>query len=234
MKTLALIQARLGSTRLPLKGLLHFRGEPLINWVVKRVRRSELLDGLVAALPDNPGDDILAEHLRGLGVDVFRGPENDVLARFHLAAQAFGATHVVRVCADNPLVWGEEIDHLIRAFHKLGGGDDLYVYNHIPLNNRYPDGLGAEMISAALLQTLHEKAGLPAHREHCLLYIRDHAENFRIHTFDPPNPALRRPEIKLDVDTPADFLALARLPLRIDLPPAEIVRLFPAAHQPQM
>ncbi len=229
MKTIALIQSRLGSTRLPLKALLTLRGEPLINWVIKRVRRSELLNGIVAALPDSPDDDILADHLRSLGVDVFRGPENDVLARFHSAAQTYGVDRVVRICADNPLIWGGEIDNLIRAFDTLGGGDDLYVYNHIPLNNRYPDGLGAEMISAGLLRALHEQASLPGHREHCLSYIRDNAGSFRIHTFDPPDPALHHPELKLDVDTPADFLRLARLPFRIDTPPAEAVRICLAA-----
>ncbi len=229
MKTLALIQTRLGSTRLPLKALLHLRGEPLIHWVIKRVRRAELLDDIVAALPENPDDDVLAEHLDGIGVKVFRGPENDVLARFHLAAKAHNADRIVRICADNPLIWGGELDNLIREFDRLGGGDDLYVYNHIPLNNRYPDGLGAEMISAGLLHALHEKAGLPAHREHCLSYIKDNAGMFRIHTIDPPDPALHHPELKLDVDTPADFLHLARLPFTIDMPPAEAVRICLAA-----
>lgn len=233
MKTLALIQSRLGSTRLPLKALLHLHGEPLINWIIKRLRRSKLLDGLVVALPDNPDDDILAAHLASLDVPVFRGPENDVLARFHLAAEAHKADRVVRVCADNPLIWGEEIDNLIRAFDDLGGGDDLYVYNHIPSGNRYPDGLGAEMISAGLLHSLHERATLPAHREHCLSYIKDNAPSFRIHTFDPPDPALHHPELKLDVDTPADFLYLARLPLYVDIPPVEAVRLCLAASSNQ-
>ncbi|MDR0466475.1 MAG: glycosyl transferase family 2, partial [Deltaproteobacteria bacterium] len=155
-------------------------------------------------------------------IAVFCGPEHDVLERFRAAGEAFGAERVVRVCADNPLVWGGEIDNLIRFFDETGCD---YAYNHVPRNNRYPDGLGAEMLSFALLTELAARAKAPEHREHCLSYLWDHAQDYDVRTFDPPDPRLWRPELKLDVDSPEDFLRLSLLPLHIDMPPEELVQL---------
>lgn len=220
MKTVALVQARLGSSRLPMKSLICLRGLPLIDWVIRRVAQAELVDQVVAAVPDTPLDQVLAEHLERQGVACFRGAEDDVLARFCAAGRAFGADQVVRVCADNPLIWGGAIDALLRFYHR--GGHD-YAYNHIPRNNRWPDGLGAETLSFALLEELDRRAVEPAHREHCLSYIWDHAEAFRIGTFDPEDPALRRPELKLDIDTREDYRRLALLPIHPDMPPRELI-----------
>jgi spore coat polysaccharide biosynthesis protein SpsF len=232
VSTVALIQARLGSSRLPLKSLLCLRGVPLIDWVMRRVAKSALLDRIVAAVPDTPLDAALAAHIRErlLPLDrriaVFCGPEQDVLERFRAAGAAFGASRIVRVCADNPLVWGGEIDNLIRFYEDCGCD---YAYNHIPEGNRYPDGLGAEILSFALLERFAAEASLPEHREHCLSYIRDNAERFDIRTFDPPDPELARPDLKLDLDTREDFLRLSLLPLHPDMPPPEIVRRMSAA-----
>ena len=156
---------------------------------------------------------------------MFRGSEDDVLGRFHMAASFYNATHVVRICADNPLIWGGEIDHLIRAFLTQPGCD--YAYNHVPRGNLYPDGLGAEIVPFEVLEKLEQTAALPAHREHCLSYIWEHKAQFRIHTFDPPDPRLHRPNVKLDVDTPEDFRKLALMPIHADMPPAEVILRYP-------
>ncbi len=142
MRTVALIQARLGSTRLPCKTMLSLHGLPVIDW-------AELIDEVVVATSHRPENDVLEYHLSRQGVAVFRGPEDDVLERFRLAGAAHGAEQVVRICADNPLIWGPAIDDLIRfwrAEHAAGACD--YAYNHIPRGNTYPDGLGAETLSA--------------------------------------------------------------------------------------
>lgn len=229
--TIALIQARMGSSRLPCKMMLSLHGLPIIDWVVRRTTTSRLLDGIIVAVPDIPLDDPLAAHLKKNGVRVFRGPEDDVLRRFRLAAEQAEATHVVRICADNPLIWGGEIDNLIRHYQALPDQGRAYVYNHIPLNNRYPDGFGAEMLSFALLRALDEEAAAPRHREHCLSFIHDNPERFDIITFDPPDPRLRRPDIRLDLDRPEDYRKLALMPLSPDMPPEEIIRCIGAPPQ---
>ncbi|MDR2076299.1 MAG: NTP transferase domain-containing protein [Desulfovibrio sp.] len=229
MKVIALIQARLGSVRLPGKMLLRLHGLPLIDWVTQRTAAATLLDGLVVATTDQARDDRLADHVAGRGFAVFRGPEADVLERFRLAGEWAGATHVVRVCADNPLIWGGAVDDLIRQYRQKAETEDetkLYVYNHIPRNNRWPDGLGAEMVARPLLASLARRAVRPEHREHCLSYIWDHAAEFAIHTFDPADARLRRPDIRLDIDTPADYRRLALMPLTPASAPEEVVRLY--------
>ena len=160
MKTVIVIQARLGSSRLPCKTLLNLHGLPVIDWVVGRCARSELAD--------TRRDEVLARHLRAQGVNTFRGSEQDVLSRMHGAAAAHGADLVVRVCADNPLIWGGEIDNLIRFYqreHTAGNCD--YAYNHIPRNNLYPDGLGAEIVSFELFTKAMNEATLSWTTRNC-------------------------------------------------------------------
>jgi spore coat polysaccharide biosynthesis protein SpsF len=265
-RIVALVQARLGSARLPGKMLLPLHGVPLIDWVLRRVARAELLDAVVLATSTKPRDNALAGHVESLGFPVFRGPENDVLERFRQAGLWAGASHVVRVCADNPLIWGGEIDNLIRHYFSLAGEvdhiagnagtashdiaeraahentsepapnpcapdalpDKLYVYNHIPRNNLYPDGLGAEMISYALLEELAARAVIPAHREHCFSFIWDNPQLFSIQTFDPADPFLRRPDIRLDIDTGEDYQRMARLPVEPASAPQDVIRAYDA------
>lgn len=203
-KIVAIIQARMGSSRFPGKMLAMLRGIPLVEWVVKRVRRSRLLDDCIVAIPEGEVDEPLARHLATLGAPVHRGPEQDVLARFHQAALKCKATTIVRVCADNPLVCPDAIDALI-DFFRSQSPDCRYAYNHIPLNNRWPDGLGAEICSMDTLATLHREATDPVHREHVFEFLKQDPERFPAHTFDPVDPRLARPDLKLDVDHQEDL-----------------------------
>lgn len=225
-KTIAVVQARMGSTRLPRKMLLPLHGRPLIQWVLWRTETSNLLDGIVAAIPDTPQNDGLAAVIGNLGFDVYRGDESDVLDRFYKAAVSKNAGVVVRICADNPLISGEEIDNLIKYF---GATRCDYAYNHIPKGNRYPDGLGAEIVTMDVLKRVHREASIPAHREHCMSYITDNPQMFSIKTFDPPDPDIADPSLKLDVDTEEDLGKLSALKLSINMTSREIVTLFRSA-----
>lgn len=218
MRVIALIQARMGSTRLPFKSLLCLHGLPLIDWVTRRTRTATRIDECVVAIPDTAQNDALAQHLDRQNIAVFRGHEADVLSRMYHAAKAYNATHVVRVCADNPLIWGVALDALLHCYATTGAD---YAYNHIPKDNLWPDGLGAETLSFTLLEEIHTKAVKPEHREHCLSYLWEHAYH-RV-TFNPDDPALHRPDLKLDIDTPEDFCRLARLPLHVDMTGRDIV-----------
>lgn len=222
----AIVQARLGSSRLPLKSLLSLRGLPVIDWVTRRLKKSRLLSRVIVAVPDTALDRVLIEHLKNTNTDSLTGPEEDVLKRFVLAALATDADYIVRVCADNPLVWGEAIDRLIDFY---GCSECDYAWNHVPRDNLWPDGLGAEIISAPLLYELDRLVRLPSQREHCLNYIRDNEPSFRLATFDPREPWLCRPDLKLDLDSPADFQKLALLPLEPDMNAAEIIAACPAS-----
>lgn len=223
MKTVAIIQARLGSTRLPYKMMLSLHGKPLIEWVIKRVQKSKKLDDIVVAIPISQENDILENYIKKLGVKVYRGSESNVLNRFYEAIKNENVTHIVRICADNPLIDGNEIDNLIKFYIKNSCD---YAYNHIPKDNLYPDGLGAEIISFELLKFLNENVVLQNHKEHCLSYIWDNKEKFTIKTFDPPNKKLYRADVKLDVDTFDDYYKLAMKNFDINTSSEELIKLF--------
>ncbi|MBQ7739322.1 MAG: glycosyl transferase family 2 [Desulfovibrionaceae bacterium] len=222
-KIVAIIQARLGSSRLPLKSLLSLRDIPIINWVTWRVSQAKHLDQYIVAIPDTQLDQVLADHLERLRVPYFLGSENDLLDRYIQAARSTSADLVVRICADNPLIWWQAIDQLIEHFLKHKPD---YAYNHIPRNNLWPDGLGAEILSFGLLEDLGRMAKLSSEREHCLNYIWNHPSDFKISTFDPDDKFLCRPDLKLDIDTVDDFQRLAQLPITPDIDGPEIVKIM--------
>ena len=219
-KVVAIVQSRLGSTRLPLKAFLNLHGKPLIDWTLERLAMATRLDGIVVAVPDTEMDALLQKHVEAGGFRCVAGSEDDVLARFVLAAQKANAGKIVRVCADNPLVWGEAVDRLVDFY---GKNSCDYAYNHIPRNNLWPDGLGAEMISRDLLDEMDKKAREKSQREHCLNYIWDNSNDYRIATFDPAEDWLKRPDLKLDVDRPADYVRLAQRPLKTQKNSREIL-----------
>ena len=226
MNIVAIVQARLGSSRLPLKSLLSLRGAPIIDWVASRLKRSKRLTRVVVATPDTALDKVLLEHLARNNIDCMAGPEDDVLRRFTLAAQATEADCIVRICADNPLIWWEAIDRLI-DFYFASQCD--YAWNHIPRDNLWPDGLGAEIDSAPLLFRLDSLATLPSQREHCFNYIWDNPDQVFMRTFDPAEAWLARPALKLDIDSAEDFRKLALLPLNPDMGAREICEVCPDA-----
>jgi len=225
-RIVAVIQARMDSSRLPGKMMLSLHGHPIIEWVVRRVTSSRRLDDVVVAIPDTRNDDILAQFItENLQAKVYRGSEQDVLNRFLGAAKSTPASHVVRVCADNPLVSGEVIDDLIQFFTEHPCD---YVYNQGDggRTNTYPDGLGAEMVPFALLGWLDQHAIDTRHREHCLTYIVDNPGQFTIQTFDPPDERIACPWLKLDMDNLEDYCRLALKRFSISDTPYDIVQAF--------
>jgi len=217
------IQCRVGSTRLPHKSLLCLHGHPIAEWVFQRLSRSRKIHSLVFAIPDLEQDLPLYWTLRKLGAHVFRGSENDVLARFVNAAKERAASHVIRVCGDNPLVDPQVIDSLVDFYFRSNCD---YAYNHIPRENLHPDGLGAEICSFETLEKLNNKATLPNHREHLFNYLWDHKDDFKILTFDPEQEYLRRPELRFDIDTWQDFMYLSQVPLNMDIGARELISKF--------
>ncbi|MFM9093983.1 MAG: cytidylyltransferase domain-containing protein [Acidimicrobiaceae bacterium] len=204
-RVVAVVQARMGSSRFPGKMLAKLGDQELLSWVLSRVCAAKELDQVVLATSTSRDDDQLAELASNFEVLVVRGSQDDVLDRFTQAAKESKADLVVRVCADNPFVAAEEIDRLVVA-HKSGSFD--YSCNHQQrLDNRYADGFGAEIISTFLLNEISKLTTLTLHREHVTSYVWDNSAKFKIQAVLAPRE-LAFPDIKLDIDTPEDLQKL--------------------------
>ena len=220
MKTVAIIQARMGSTRLPNKMMLHLHGYPVCEWVYRRVQLAKSIDQVVFALPDTKGNDVLASYLESIKAAVFRGSEADLVERFYLSAKYFSADQIVRVCGDNPLICASEIDKLVFFF---ASEPCSYAYNHIPKDNSYPNGLGAEICSMQLLVDIYNKAKTCSQREHLFNTIWEHKYDYSIKTF-APEAGLAHPNVKLDIDTIDDYKRLLQKPYRINMSALEVLQ----------
>jgi len=207
-RTVAVIQARLGSQRFPEKMLALLGNRSLLEWVVTRVRRSEMLDRVVVATTQESRDDRLADECARLGVDVMRGPTDDVLARFAQAVEGDTADAVVRVCADNPFIDPACIDELVREYRRHGVD---YAYNHRPHGAcDYADGFGAEILSRGLLDKLQASDLSARHREHVTLAVVDGTIPALTHACIAPKE-LAYPKLRFDVDTANDLKLLNQL-----------------------
>ena len=196
MKTVAIVQARVGSTRFPNKVMLPIQGTPLIELLLGRLRRATQIDEIVLATSDDPRNIPLANHVRGLGYAVYQGSEHDVLDRYYHAAREARAEVVVRITGDCPLIDPDLVDSVVGAF-KAAGVD--YAGNTVPAT--YPDGLDTEVFTFAALQTAWQDAAEPREREHVTPYIRE-SQRFRTLAL-PYKEDLS--DGRWTVDEPADF-----------------------------
>jgi len=193
----ALIQARMGSSRFPGKVLEDLSGRPMLWHVVDRVRGARRVERVVVATTDRAVDDPIARFCAQENIACFRGDEQDVLDRFYQAARADHADVVVRITADCPLIDPEVIDKVVERFQR---GDCDYVSNAIRYT--YPDGLDTEVFSFAALERAWREAGKPSEREHVTPYLR--TGKFRVANVEseiPVSPA----QYRWTVDHPADL-----------------------------
>jgi spore coat polysaccharide biosynthesis protein SpsF len=169
MKVGAIIQARTTSTRLPrkvLKELPRGSGITVLEQVLRRVKRSKMIDTVIVATTTGPEDDPIVEVAGKEGVGVFRGSRDDVLSRYYLAAKENGLDTVVRVTSDCPCIDPGVLD-LVAEAHVKHGAD----YTSNTLTRTYPRGLDVEAMSFSALETAHERAELESDREHVTSYI---------------------------------------------------------------
>jgi len=170
IRTLAILQARLSSSRLPGKVLMPVHGMPLIGFMIERIRQSRTIDHLVVATSTEMSDDPLVEAVSAMGIAVVRGPLDDVLARFALAESLYPASVVVRLTGDCPLIEPRLIDRVVASV--ISGHAD-YASNCVPAT--YPDGLDCEAFRADILRRAASEALLPSEREHVTPWIRSAA-----------------------------------------------------------
>lgn len=176
---LAIVQARMGSTRLPGKVLRVAAGKTLLEHLVERLGGARRVDAIVVATSDLPGDDAIAEVCERAKISCFRGSERDVLDRYYRAAAERGADTVVRITADCPLIDPEVVDHIVGVQQHDPGLYDL-VTNRYPLT--YPDGLDVDVVPFAALAVAWREAKTPYQREHVIPYFWE--SGMRVHNVE--------------------------------------------------
>jgi len=160
----AIVQARMSSTRLPGKVMKGIAGRPMLWHVVNRLKAAKLVDEIVVATTTGREDDLIEEWCKLNGTPVSRGSLDDVLDRYYRAASSFEAKTIVRITSDCPLIEPVLVDRAIQKFNKGG-------FSHVSVDSSYPDGLDAEVFSFEALEKAWTEAELTSEREHVTPYI---------------------------------------------------------------
>ncbi|MDE2427258.1 MAG: aminotransferase class III-fold pyridoxal phosphate-dependent enzyme [Burkholderiales bacterium] len=177
MKVLAIVQARMGSTRLPNKVMLPIGDKTLIEILLNRLAKAKTLNQIIVATSTDPKNDSLRKHVEDLGYNCYSGSESDVLDRYYQAAKHFEGEVIVRITGDCPLVDAALVDKAVKLYLD---GDIDYLSNTNPPT--YPDGLDIEIFSFKALSQAHKKATLSYDKEHVTPYLRN-SNHFKTNYF---------------------------------------------------
>jgi len=172
MKVVAIIQARMSSTRLPGKVLMPLAGQPVLAHVVQRSQACRKVNEVVVATSTDTSDDAIEKWCADNQVSLYRGSLNDVLDRYYQAAKLHGADAIVRITADCPAIDPQTVDEVIQGF--IEGGYEFYG-----LSGEFPDGLDCTVFSFKAIEQAWREAKLPSEREHVGPYIEKNPQLFK-------------------------------------------------------
>ncbi len=204
-RTIATIQVRMGSQRLPGKTMRLVNGRPLLGHLLDRVRQAKGVDAVVVATPESSVNDVVEEFCKQEGVACFRGSEDDVALRMLGALSMMEATTCVEVYGDGPLIDPALIEECLQEYRT--GKFDL-VGND--MKGTYPSGMYNEVFSFSAFKDSVERCSDPAVREHGTLFLRQHPELYKTLNIEAQGP-LCRPDVHLDVDQEEDFALIAAI-----------------------
>ena len=179
---IAIIQARMGSTRLPGKVLKEVAGKPMLKCQIDRVRESKLLDKIIVATSTLEQDDVIEKFCTENGIECFRGSENDVLDRYYQCARSYGPDMIVRLTADCPLSDPMVIDAVIELF--IDKKADYAANTVPPEKSKYPDGSDVEVFSMKALERAHREATSIKDKEHVTFYFWQNDNGFKTAQLD--------------------------------------------------
>lgn len=200
-----IIQARMGSTRLPGKVLREIAGKPMLEHLVERVKKSQFAEKTIVATSMQIQDHIIQELCERVEVECFMGSEHDVLGRYYFAAKHHGFKVIVRINGDSPLSDPKLIDELILFYINRSEKIDYASNKLIP---SFPLGLEAEIFSFNALERAYQNAVLPFDREHVTPYFYNNPKLFKL---DGMQSTIDYHHLKLAVDTYDDYLKIKRI-----------------------
>ena len=174
-----IIQARMGSSRLPGKVMMKLdNSQPILYYVIKQHQFCNLVDKIVVATTELESDDIIAEFTHNMEVDCFRGNSTNVLDRYYQCAKKYNFSTIIRVTADNPFNDPQVVDKVVEEFKSK---DYDYITNSLP--RTFPQGISVEIFSFDVLEKAWNNAKLPSEKEHVTPYIYNHPDDFKISNF---------------------------------------------------
>jgi spore coat polysaccharide biosynthesis protein SpsF len=207
MSATAVVNVRMGSARLPGKVLRHICGRPLLSYLLARLRCARSVQRVVVATSELAANDAIADFCAGFGIDCFRGPEEDVLARTLGALRSVDAEVGVIVFGDGPLIDPMIVDRVVNTYMQSDSRLD-FVGND--LATTYPPGMEVEAFSVAALADADLRCTDRNVREHGTLHIRRNPQSYRLLNLEAPSH-LRRPDLELEVDTEVDLKVIAAI-----------------------
>lgn len=210
LRIVAIIQARMGSTRLPGKVLKPIAGQPLLWHIVTRLKRSRLIEEVAVATSTNPRDDAIVEYCEANGIAVVRGPEDNVLARFARAAEVLDADIIVRVSSDAPFLDPDFIDHLVASMIEQSG-DYVLLEDGAVTAHEGVDPFTRRALDKLMMDAPDDAAA----REHVTGYFKLHPDFVKI-ARAKAWPALARTGARLTIDTPDDLAFVEAVHARLD------------------
>jgi spore coat polysaccharide biosynthesis protein SpsF (cytidylyltransferase family) len=205
-----IIQARMSSARFPGKVLYEVKGKPVLQYVIERLQRSEFADTLVVATSKERQDDAICNFCRQYGVEVYRGPLDDVAQRIAQVVDIYGFEAFVRVCADSPLIDQALIDKGVEVF--LEGDFDVVTNT---LCRTYPKGQSVEIIRSDIFRQSYSEMKTAEDREHVTRFFYRNPSRFKIYNFRAANDY---GHVQLSVDTCQDMEVFKMLVLQMDKP----------------
>jgi spore coat polysaccharide biosynthesis protein SpsF len=203
MTTLAIIQARMSSTRFPGKVLKKLQEKPLLQWMIERIKQSTLIDTIIIATSTSSDDNPIAEWCDINNQICYRGDLDNVLSRFYHAAKKFNAQTIVRLTADCPLIDAKIIDKHISFYY-----ENKYDYVSNGPIMTYPDGMGVEVFSYRALEKTYQEATIASEKEHVTAYIYKHPEMFTLFNLKYKQDYSW---IRITVDYPDDFTLIKKI-----------------------
>ena len=201
MNNLAVVQVRTKSRRLPNKALLPLDGMPLIGYMLERLKYSKLIDKILVATTYSDSDDELSHYVKKIGIEVYRGSNDDVLKRVYNAAKKYCPDSVIRLTGDCPLIDPIIVDDLIIDFHKK----DL---DYSSTDSSFAEGLDAEIIKFNVLKICYEEAKLISEREHLTQYIYNNKTRFKMSSI---SNNINYGNLRIVVDEIEDYEVISQL-----------------------
>lgn len=207
MKIVAIVQARMGSTRLPGKVLKKVLDKPLLNYQLERVGRANFIEQIIVATTKRIDDDSIESFCKVNEIQFYRGPEDDVLRRYVEAAEQFQADVIVRLTADCPLIDPSIIDLIIQQFIEFNSNNPLLFVSNT-LERTYPRGIDVEVFSYKALKEADEKARSASEREHVTKFIVNHPQLYKLVNVRHHEDLSHH---RWTVDTPEDFMFVKKV-----------------------